>query len=743
MKRRTFFERLSLGAAASLLPLPRPRPQPFTPYPEPGRLSLEDATNAAGEIALRLAFRREAGGAEATDLRVKVKGPGKLARSQVFDFEQGDHFQPERGEGQLSLPARDADVLVLWLSEAGPTTELHIRLGRESHSFSLEALTQWPEIRWQAAGVEAVANLLGYQEVGYLDPNALGISASDGNLRFAILADPQGGDPRYGGREDTTRVQIHNAFIAESVALVRELDPPPAFALVLGDFTDHQGEEAHFRAMEALFEPLDCPVLLAIGNHESAYRSTFGPGYDFRAFANFFASQHRLNGTDKLLYAFDLGDWHFVVWPDPLRQDFWATHPHYFDWLAQDLDRNRDRPVLFFQHVPSHPIGIDPLLSYVETVAVRRTLVDILSRHGNVRYVFSGHVHMPVKASVKTAVTLRGMPMLNLPAAGYRPRAFGEPDYFGGPEQGICVVDLAGDRIQVQAQTVSRHRFIYPDTFPTFDEARYPLWLGQPWELPAQPGLRNGDFREGLAHWHARYIYPETEAPSHLSEVRRAEDGTLLLYQQSRCRAYPAPGQDRMPQTLNRICQAVVISAGQLPGLQLRYRIDPHSRVPESLNSPYLWLAWYRGSESLAHQAYAPGRMFFNLTGQFGQKRDAPIRHFDLPAEMGRWHSVQLDPEADYAATHAGESLARLAPDRLVIHLGTWTINDGLAQMAAWEVAGIRLAEPSGLVAPPKAEAQCWYGSRGHVAGEHDLAAQDELFPAAFVQPAGPDSEVD
>lgn len=729
MKRRSFFRRLGAGAAAGLL-LPSLAGRPgFRPYPQEGRLSLADATNAAGEVALRLAFRREPGDPAAVDLRVRLKGPGQLARSQGFDFEGGDHFQPDSGRGQLHLPVRDEDVLVLWLAEVQARSVLEVRLGRESHSFALHDLTTLPEIRWQAAGVLVTANLLGYREIGYLDPATLGIRATGERVRLAIVADPQGGDPGYGGREDTTRMQIHNAYIAESVALVNALDPAPAFTLVLGDFTDHQGEEAHFHAMERLFRPLQSPLLLAIGNHESAYRSTFGPGYDFRAFAAYFASQHRLNGTDKLLYAFDLGGWHFIVWPDPLRQDFWRTHPHYFDWLAQDLAQHRDQPVMFFQHVPSHPIGIDPLLSYVETVAVRRTLVDILSRHGNVRYVFSGHVHIPVKASVKTAVTLRGMHMINLPAAGYRPRAFGEPDFFGGPEQGIVVIDIEGEKVNVAAQTVSRHHFTYPDTFPPFDEGAYPLWLGQPWELPAATTLQNGDFHAGLAHWHQRYIYPESANRSHYSAVRPSGGGPSHLYQQSRCRPYPAPGQDRMPQTLNRICQAVTVAPDALPGLRLRYRIDPRSRVPDSLNSPYLWLAFYRETCSVAHLVYAPGRMFYNLTGQFGEKRDAPLRHFDLPARMDIWHTVSLDPAADYAASHEGASLAEAAPDRLVIHLGTWTINDGLDQMAAWEVAELALVPPTGGIASSKAETQFWYGSRGHVAGEHDLAAQADLFP--------------
>ena len=83
-----------------------------------------------------------------------------------------------------------------------------------------------------------------------------------------------------------------------------------------------------------------------------------------------------------------------MVWPDPLRNRFWETHPHYFDWLERDLEKHRERPTVVFQHVPVHPVGISP--------------PDQLCRIG----------------LCKT----------NLPAAGYHPRAFGEADFYGCPK---------------------------------------------------------------------------------------------------------------------------------------------------------------------------------------------------------------------------------------------------------------------------------------------------------------------
>ncbi|WP_048643044.1 hypothetical protein [Cyclobacterium amurskyense] len=42
---------------------------------------------------------------------------------------------------------------------------------------------------------------------------------------------------------------------------------------------NNQGELAHFEAMRAYMKELESPILLAIGNHETRYQSTFTPGY--------------------------------------------------------------------------------------------------------------------------------------------------------------------------------------------------------------------------------------------------------------------------------------------------------------------------------------------------------------------------------------------------------------------------------------------------------------------------------
>jgi hypothetical protein len=279
----------------------------------------------------------------------------------------------------------------------------------------------------------------------------VGIQNPGDDFSFIIMADPQGGDASNPD-DNLCRMKIHNAFIEESIRLANNLKVKPAFCLMLGDIVDHQGEEHHFVQMAKFFERLKMPVLYEMGNHESRYNTSFNPGYNLSGFNNYFAAQKAINGMELLLYSFNLGQWHFVVWPDPLRQLFWENHPHYFDWLERDLEKHKHRPTIFLQHIPMHPIGINPLDNYCETPYVKSLLFDILAKHGNVKTIFSGHVHIPVKSSLKTTVSHRGINCINLPAAGYRPRAFGEEDFYGGPAQGICIVDIKGDKMSATVQ---------------------------------------------------------------------------------------------------------------------------------------------------------------------------------------------------------------------------------------------------------------------------------------------------
>lgn len=655
--------------------------------------------------------------------KIAIKG-AKVSEISTWFFEGEDYFNPDTQEWQGTAALRSVDVLVVKLKGADEDTEIRLKHPEGDWKVSLGELAGPKTLAHSWGETQVQANLLLDFEIGHLELDEMGIPDPGKNFSFVIMADPQGGDPAEPTVRVPTRMKIHNAFIEESIRVVNELSPSPAFTIVNGDIVDSEGQERNFAAMLTFFKELKTPLLFEVGNHETRYRSVFTPGYNMSAFANFFAAQKAVNGLEKLLYSFEIGEWHILVFPDPLRNHFWETHPHYFEWLEQDLETYRDWPTICIHHVPLHPIGIDPLTSYVESPYVKRTILDILSKWGNVKYVFSGHVHIPLKASLKTAVEYKGMKLINLPAAGFRPRGFGEADFDGGPTQGVAILSIQGKEARVSFKTVTDTVFEYPDSFPEFRPEDWSLWLNHKWELPANPELINGSFEAGMEGWHRRFVYEEDERPANACEVERlGEVGHFhALYLFSRERRYNAPGQDRMPQTINQVCQAVAIPSNQSARLHVAYRLDVAHFHPDAESAAFVWVEGYHNSHKRLNLVYSHGKMIPAPGSRYSHPEQAPYVHFDLPGDRDKWNEVELNIWED--------SGLELPIDRLVINLGVWTSNEeGKNEIGVFfDNLSIQFLDPvkpqassrlGQQVIPVKPEQLLWKKRNRHIAGEH------------------------
>ncbi|MDZ7721712.1 MAG: metallophosphoesterase [candidate division KSB1 bacterium] len=594
---------------------------------------------------------------------------------------------------------------------------------------SLDSILKQGTVNEKRGHLALAFNFLLDHEIGKLKLTDFNARPPGKQFHIIAMADPQGGDA-FAFDNLRTRMRIHNAFIQESVALVNRLPIDPLFSVVIGDIVDAWGYPEDFEQMRQYLQKLDMPVLYELGNHETENKSPFSPGYNMKLFDNYFAAQKRMNGTENLLYSFDAGDWHFIVWPDPLRDEFWETHPHYFEWLKQDLEAHQDMPVMVFQHVPSHPMGINPLINYCESVSVKRLFLDTLAEHGNVKYVLSGHVHIPVRASFKTAVSYKGMNLINLPAAGYRPRAFGESDWYGGPSQGVAVIEFNGRDAEITFKCVTGEEYTYPQDLPEFDEKRYPLWLNPKWDLAAEKQVVNGDFTDGLSGWKQRYVYMEDENPSNICEVRAADREHLhCLYLYSRCRGYQAPGQDRWPQALNKAVQAIRVDPGETPLIELDYKLDKEHCDFNGVCGAYVWIEGFEGSVKLLNMVYSLHWMWYNMGGKAGLLRTVPPVQMDLNAETGRWHHAVLNPKHDDRQFNENEPFDTSGLDRLVISIGTWNINDGDEQPFAVYINRVQrrngsvLSSVNGVKLQPKPKEKQWWRSKltpfTHTAGEH------------------------
>jgi hypothetical protein len=731
MKRRSFISKVGAGSSAVLLgtqSLMAGQKSEIATYSYGKPDHFKDILSKKGQVILRMEIRAmDSVKPVLANVGIQV-AKGKLQRTKNYFLENiAGPAQLKTGITSCYVNNKYPGIMVAWIDQPAENTAIRLTLNNQKFQFELSELIKNHQVNFQDKDIILTINYLLDREIGFLEPNDMGLMEPSGNFSMAILADTQGGDPKT-PRSHPTRMKIHNAFCEDTIHRLNELEPQPAFALILGDVVDNQGEKQHFEAMHQFFKAIKSPLLYAVGNHETIYAAKFTPGYHMEEFNNYFAAQKALNGLELLLYSFNLGEWHFIIWPDPLRSNFFETHPHYFDWLEQDLERHKDRPVMFMQHVPSHPIGIDPLINYAESIVVKRTLLDILSKHGNVKYIFSGHVHIPIRASLKTAVDYKGMKMINLPAAGYRPRAFGEEEWNGGPSQGMLVADVKDKEARVYFKTVTEEIYPYPQELPVFNESEYPLWLTPKWQLPSSLQIRNGSFEEGLRHWSKRYVYTEDENPSNLMEVRKIarENSYSALYLYSRKRDYAIPGQDRLPQSINHLCQTIEIN-GKPQNLNFEYCIDGNNTDPKAWAGAFVWIEGFNKGFKLLNMAYWAGKAFGGLNDRFYDNTNVDFKHFHLSDAPDQWHQVSLNIVADYEK--GGEDFGDLGLDRLVINLGTWHINDGESQPFGIFFDGFHFAEKSSeskvgdnLITASPDNKKWWmrkYEPFVHIAGEH------------------------
>ncbi len=737
MKRRNFLRHIGLGTSGLILS-GRAKASKFDTE-DPGDSSVskyEDLLNRDGKVLIRITYSSSDPQVMQDHLgRISIS-KGRLDFIKTYFFNGGvDELDPIHRELKVISYPGSKDVLLLGIAGGSGATKISFPLGKNSRKVTIDEIIQSKDLILEEGKALVNISYLLDQEIGEIDPQSYGIKDPGDKFCFTVMADPQGGDP-FALETVQTRMRIHNAFIDESVRLVNELEPKPAFNIVIGDIVDGQGYVADFRAMNNMLFKLKVPALYELGNHETRYNAEFSPGYNMSAFENYFAAQKEFNGMNKLLYSFNLGLWHFIVWPDPLRNNFWETHPHYFHWLEGDLEKHKDRPTIFFQHVPLHPIGILPLINYAESVDVKNHLLNILSSHRNVRYILSGHVHIPMKASVKTAVKINGMQLINLPAAGYRPRAFGEEDFNGGPSQGIAIVEIEGKDARINYKTVTNEKFTYPEA-AMFDGEKYPLWLNHKWQLAKKSELQNGSFKEGLMHWHKRYVYHEDTSPSNICESRTDDSGRSFLYLYNRSRGADQPGQDRLPQSINRVCQVLKQTPGTFPLVELFFRIDPDAYLPENHAGAFIWMEGFEKGLKRLNVVYSNDYIHWHLGGDQSQLRTVLPVHIDLKAEPGKWKKLVLNPFLDFLRYTEAQTTFLERTDSFSINLGVWTLNEGFRKEAGafFTDISVEFRESSGIEtfqsniegsALEKKEQKYlwWYGVK-HPAGEHQSIVED------------------
>jgi Icc protein len=151
--------------------------------------------------------------------------------------------------------------------------------------------------------------------------------------------------------------------------------------VITGDLT-HDGDPAAYRVLADCVGKLVPPVRLLMGNHDdrAAFRAVF-PQMPVDP-----------DGFVQSVYDSAHGRCVFLdtLEPDTAQGRLCARR---LAWLKGVLDEAAQQPVFLFSHHPA----FDLMLPSMDWIRLREAapLRELIAAHGNVRHMFSGHVHRP------------------------------------------------------------------------------------------------------------------------------------------------------------------------------------------------------------------------------------------------------------------------------------------------------------------------------------------------------------
>ncbi|KAG0188598.1 hypothetical protein DFQ28_004643 [Apophysomyces sp. BC1034] len=175
------------------------------------------------------------------------------------------------------------------------------------------------------------------------------------------------------------------ACLSRCVERLNALVPRPDAVLVTGDLTD-LGTEDEYRHLAQRLAPLAMPVYLMIGNHDSR-----------DALLTVFDDDYLHVGNPFVQYTVDVGAVRIIALDSKQpRQNAGTLCDARLEWLEQQLDAARDRPVVIALHHPPFDTGI----GYMDNIGLephsRARLSALVSAHPNVERILCGHLHRSV-----------------------------------------------------------------------------------------------------------------------------------------------------------------------------------------------------------------------------------------------------------------------------------------------------------------------------------------------------------
>lgn len=338
-------------------------------------------------------------------------------------------------------------------------------------------------------------------------------------FRFIVNADPQMG-PQLTDRRGLKILNLLLEGFVEDVNKMHEKKPID-FVVYDGDLVWDPYQDAfdNFTRIVSAQKP---PVVLVHGNHD---------GYDDDP--KFFQAQQKLSGYQKLNYSFAYGDWKFVVIGAQEKYRSKVKQKAQLDWIRHELEKYKDDKVMLFMHYHIMPVGLSQTEYYTYwPVTFKNQILDLITQHGNVKYVFNGHVHTGVKASIKSSVEYKGTTFINAPTPVFA-RMFGEEypefDELGRfDKRGFYMeVEVDGDKVTMNGRKIhNKNMHKYPETFKSFQKVMDPRNFIPESRSKFRKKLVNGGFGKKFKGWKKSYRYQTDGKPTFQNII---QDGVNIM----------------------------------------------------------------------------------------------------------------------------------------------------------------------------------------------------------------------
>jgi Icc protein len=215
-------------------------------------------------------------------------------------------------------------------------------------------------------------------------------------------------------------------LLRDVLAHVQESGVRPDHVVVTGDHTHDELPET-YAAVRKLFEPVLDRLWPLPGNHD-----------DRAALRSAFADRIPRNGSERINFAFEAGDWLCLGLdthvPGAVGGRIGADQ---IEWIRGQLDDRQPRAAVLFMHHPPVELG----LAWLDRIGLEdaHLLQELLAEDPRVRLVCCGHVHHESSNRVGSAE------VVTVPSTGLQFSPVSDVAQFVKAPPGYRIIDLDGD----------------------------------------------------------------------------------------------------------------------------------------------------------------------------------------------------------------------------------------------------------------------------------------------------------